>query len=159
MTNASTESLYLKALGATLRTLRERKKVTREALVAPTSGRISIQTLGSWELGSRTMPISRLPTIARLLGTTPHEILTIVDAKVIELVTGTITVDLVRLSQLDEPALSYLARWADAGLKSGRRTATLSEADVRNLAELGGTFIDTVSLALTQASVGGEGDG
>jgi transcriptional regulator with XRE-family HTH domain len=60
------EKAFFKALGARIAELRKESNITQVQL-AETMG-VSQQTVASWEVGRRGVPVSSLPTLARTLG-------------------------------------------------------------------------------------------
>jgi transcriptional regulator with XRE-family HTH domain len=60
------EKAFFKALGARIATLRKDSAITQVQLAEAMS--VSQQTVASWEVGRRGVPVSNLPTLARTLG-------------------------------------------------------------------------------------------
>lgn len=66
------EKAFFRALGARVAELRKESNITQVQLAA-TLG-ISQQTVASWEVGRRGVPVSMLPALARTLGTSVEEL-------------------------------------------------------------------------------------
>jgi DNA-binding XRE family transcriptional regulator len=62
------EKEFFKAMGACIAQLRKRSSITQVQL-AQTMG-VSQQTVASWEVGRRGVPVSAVPALARALGCT-----------------------------------------------------------------------------------------
>jgi transcriptional regulator with XRE-family HTH domain len=60
------EKAFFKALGARIATLRKDSAITQVQLAEAMS--VSQQTVASWEVGRRGVPVSNLPALARTLG-------------------------------------------------------------------------------------------
>lgn len=66
------EKTFFRALGARVAELRKESSITQVQLAA-TLG-VSQQTVASWEVGRRGVPVSMLPALARTLGTNVEEL-------------------------------------------------------------------------------------
>lgn len=66
------EKAFFRALGARVAELRKESNITQVQL-ATTLG-VSQQTVASWEVGRRGVPVSMLPALARSLGTSVEEL-------------------------------------------------------------------------------------
>jgi transcriptional regulator with XRE-family HTH domain len=67
------EKAFFRALGARVAELRKESNITQVQLAA-TLG-VSQQTVASWEVGRRGVPVSMLPALARSLGTSVEELI------------------------------------------------------------------------------------
>lgn len=140
---------YPRVLGDELRRLRERRNWTRRDLKARLASDISLQTLASYESGTRQCPLLRLVEICLALGEPPHELLSRVHRRVFEPVRGAghpLRVDLRTIVADGRDALSPLRRWAARRLEgAGAPVVNLDPTAVRWLACLCG--IDAGELA------------
>jgi transcriptional regulator with XRE-family HTH domain len=120
-TESPFESAYARTLGDVIRRHRKmkgwtRKDLQRELRELP-SGRgidISLQTLATYELGTRTLAVIRLAQIAAALGIAPETITTEVNAAMFpgHLDNQKIAVDLVKLSVSARSEIRPAAKWA-----------------------------------------------
>jgi transcriptional regulator with XRE-family HTH domain len=62
------ETAFFRALGARIAVLRKESGITQVQLAEAMA--VSQQTVASWEVGRRGMPVSNLPLLARTLGVT-----------------------------------------------------------------------------------------
>lgn len=137
---------YLQALGTELRRLRARRGWTRRELRDRLQSDISLQTLATYELGTRQCSVVRLVELCLALGEQPDRLLFRVHRRASarlpgELsVDGRVRVDLRALAHSDQPALASLRRWALMRLSEvGRSRYVLLDQDaLRWLAQLCG---------------------
>ena len=73
MAISASEHAFFERLGARIATLRKQQDITQVEM-AKTLG-VSQQTINSYEVGRRRIPVSALPTLARALGVSLEELL------------------------------------------------------------------------------------
>lgn len=134
---------YQRVLGNELRTLRKSRGWTRKQLNARLQSTISLQTLATYEHGTRQCSVVRFAEICLALGEKPHDVLAKVDRRLFTTASDEIRVDLAKIAQSAEPRLAPLRRWAADRLRetdvgSGSEV-TLTTAAVERMAELCGT--------------------
>ncbi|HEU5471455.1 MAG TPA: helix-turn-helix transcriptional regulator [Actinophytocola sp.] len=111
---------YQRVLGDELRRLRKRRGWTRKELNDRLYSDISLQTLATYELGTRQVSVVRLVEICHALGELPHELLARVHERVfIEAPVGRVRVNLRKIARDDAPELHPLRRWALGRLAEG----------------------------------------
>ncbi len=116
MTDASAlVAAYSGALGAELRRRREELGLTREQFVERLPREVSNQTLATWELASRQVTMNRLVDLSVAFETQPHQLLAVVDERVLEPLSRLI-VDLAALAHTLRPELAVARQWARARL-------------------------------------------
>jgi transcriptional regulator with XRE-family HTH domain len=104
---------YQRVLGDELRRLRKERGWTRRDLNRRLQSDISLQTLATYELGTRQCSVVRLVEICIALDEVPHDLLARVHQRVFsESPVGRIRVDLRRIVRDDHAALLPLRRWA-----------------------------------------------
>ncbi|TCP46796.1 helix-turn-helix protein [Tamaricihabitans halophyticus] len=141
---------YQRILGEEIRKLRKRRGWTRKELNQHLQSDISLQTLATYELGTRQCSVTRLVEICLALDELPHDLL----ARVHERMFSDSPVDRVRLDltiivQDQQPELWPLHRWAKGRLAQvdpvrGDTEVLLDIAALENLAQLCG--LETVQL-------------
>ncbi|HEX3781323.1 MAG TPA: helix-turn-helix transcriptional regulator [Pseudonocardiaceae bacterium] len=147
-------SLYSRALGDVIRRHRKGKVWTRKELqeqLPGTARDVSLQTLATYELGTRRMTADRLDEIAQALGTRASQLLAEVEQRMYGPATypvGPVTVDLRVLAHAPQPALAPARRWAMVQLdvigEFGNPVVSLTPDAVSMLAEL--CHVDTPEL-------------
>lgn len=134
--------LYQQALGDELRLLRKRRGWTRKQLNHHLQSDISLQTLATYELGTRQCSVVRLAEICIALGEQPHEVLARVDRSMFAGSPGEVQINLVKVVDSTEPELLPLRRWAAGRLEQTTNPAStaisLNLAAVERMAELCG---------------------
>lgn len=117
--NSTDESTrYLQALGTELRRLRARRGWTRRDLRDRLQSDISLQTLATYELGTRQCSVVRLVELCLALGEQPDRLLFRVHRRASARLPGELSpdgrvrVDLRALANSDQPGLASLRRWA-----------------------------------------------
>lgn len=104
---------YQRVLGDELRRLRKERGWTRRDLNRRLQSDISLQTLATYELGTRQCSVVRLVEICLALDEVPHELLARVHQRVFsESPVGRIRIDLRRIVRDDHAELLPLRRWA-----------------------------------------------
>ena len=105
--------LYQRILGDEIRTLRKKRGWTRKELNERLQSDISLQTLATYELGTRQCSVTRLVEICIALEEQPHELLARVHARIFtDIPVGRIRIDLRKVVRDTSPRLLPLRRWA-----------------------------------------------
>jgi transcriptional regulator with XRE-family HTH domain len=133
---------YPAALGRQLRRRRAARGWTRKDLLSRLPGDLSVQTLATYELGTRGISVLRLVEICAALGTTAHELLASIECSIHPGHTDRIDVDLRTLARDTRPELVPAQRWAASRLSTlvdgEPGVATLERPAVEQLARLCG---------------------
>jgi transcriptional regulator with XRE-family HTH domain len=108
---------YQRILGEELRTARRALGWTRRDLQRRLHGEVSLQTLATYELGSRACSVLRLVELCMAMDQAPHELLERAHRRACgETARGTVTVNLASLAAApnpdEAPELAPLRRWA-----------------------------------------------
>nr|WP_192783037.1 helix-turn-helix domain-containing protein [Amycolatopsis lexingtonensis] len=107
------EDRYQKILGDELRKLRRQRGWTRKHLREQLRFDISLQTLSTYEHGTRRMSVLRLIELSLALGERPQDLIARVHQRATrDPLTVDLTVDLSALAALPEPHLAPLRSWA-----------------------------------------------
>lgn len=108
---------YQRILGDELRRLRKQRGWTRRDLNRRLQSDISLQTLATYELGTRQCSVVRLVEICLAMGEVPHELMARVHQRTFSDATvGRIRVDLRKVVRDTQPELLPLRRWAKGKL-------------------------------------------
>ncbi len=108
---------YQRVLGDELRRLRKQRGWTRRDLNRRLQSDISLQTLATYELGTRQCSVVRLVEICLALDEVPHDLLARVHQRVFsDSPVGRIRIDLRRIVRDDHQELLPLRRWAKGKL-------------------------------------------
>ncbi|MFD1151896.1 helix-turn-helix domain-containing protein [Saccharothrix hoggarensis] len=108
---------YQRVLGDELRSLRKQRGWTRKELNRRLQSEISLQTLATYELGTRQCSVVRLVEICVALGVPAHQVLARVHERVFgDAPTGHLSVDLAAVVADGRPQLQPLRRWAQGRL-------------------------------------------
>lgn len=143
--------VYQRLLGEELRKARRRRGLTRPELNGLMGNPVSVQTLATYEHGTRQCSVVRLVEVCRALGEPPQEVLARVNDRM--MVDEVIRVDLARIAQSSAPELQPLRRWARVYLRSGKRaTVRLGAPAIDQLAVVCGTGRDDVVELLRAAT-------
>jgi transcriptional regulator with XRE-family HTH domain len=150
---------YQRVLGDEIRRLRKQRGWTRKDLNERLQSDISLQTLATYELGTRQVSVVRFVEICRALGELPHELLARVHERVFtDIPVGRIRVDLRKVVRDRTPELLPLRRWASGRLAEDGGTQTaevhLDIAALERMAELCG--IQTVELIARLREITGQ---
>ena len=140
---------YQRVLGDELRRLRKQRGWTRRDLNRRLQSDISLQTLATYELGTRQCSVVRLVEICIALGEVPHELIARVHQRVFsDSPVGRIRIDLRKVVRDPQQELLPLRRWAKGRLaeNTGQQPAevSLDIAALERMAELCG--LETVDL-------------
>lgn len=149
---------YQRVLGDEIRRLRKQRGWTRKELNGRLQSDISLQTLATYELGTRQCSVVRFVEICIALDELPHELLSRVHERVFtDTPVGRIRIDLRQVVRDRQPELLPLRRWAAGRLagESGPHGSDvhLDIAALERMAELCG--IDTVDLIANLRKIGG----
>lgn len=102
---------YQRALGEELRTLRKRRGWTRKELNQRLQTEISLQTLATYELGTRQCSVVRLVELCVAMDETPHALLSRVHRRVFTDEPGQVRVNVAAVIEDNHPELLPLRRW------------------------------------------------
>jgi transcriptional regulator with XRE-family HTH domain len=132
------ERLLMRVLGDELRSCRLRRGLTRKQLNRRLPSEISMQTLATYELGTRQCSIVRLFEICGVLGTPPQDLMSRVYERVhANTKQGSFLLNLSQVVRNEHPELTPLRRWAKTKLWAGDTGAVrLSFDALENLAGL-----------------------
>ncbi len=103
---------YQQVLGDELRKLRRKRGWTRKQLNACLQSEISLQTLATYELGTRHCSVTRLVELCRAMDELPHDLLAKVHQRVFVDEPGQIRANLRVLAGAEDQRLLPLRRWA-----------------------------------------------
>lgn len=140
---------YQRALGDELRKARKRRGWTRKNLQDRLACEISLQTLATYELGTRQCSVVRLAELCLALDEPPHQLLERVHQRMfVEDTSGKVRVNLANAAADRSQELLPLRKWAadrlSAGGRSGPAEVALDLSALEQLAQLCG--LDTVEL-------------
>ncbi|ATY17264.1 XRE family transcriptional regulator (plasmid) [Amycolatopsis sp. AA4] len=124
---------YQRVLGDELRKLRRGRGWTRKELNAQLQRDISLQTLATYELGTRQCSVMRLVELCVAMDELPHDLLAKVHTRVLT-EQRAVRIDVAALlSAPHDSSLAPLTRWARA---TGRAEVELQPENVEKLARL-----------------------
>jgi transcriptional regulator with XRE-family HTH domain len=139
---------YQRILGDELRKLRRQRGWTRKELNGHLQSEISLQTLATYELGTRQCSVVRLVELCVAMDELPQDLLAKVHRRVFLDEPGRVRVDLRKVIADDQPELQSLRRWAAGRLAQDTGVAAhevqLDLSALERMAELCG--IPTVDL-------------
>lgn len=148
---------YQRVLGDELRRLRKQRGWTRRDLNRRLQSDISLQTLATYELGTRQCSVIRLVEICLALDEVPHELLARVHQRVFsDAPVGRIRIDLRKVVRDSQPELLPFRRWAKGKLmETGGHVpdVSLDISALERMAELCG--LETVELIARLRQVSG----
>ncbi|GAB2993630.1 helix-turn-helix domain-containing protein [Amycolatopsis acidiphila] len=132
--------LYQRVLGEELRTLRRQRGWTRKELNQHLQSDISLQTLATYELGTRQCSVVRLVELCLAMDELPQDLLARVHRRVFTDEPGKVRLDLARIVADHSPELLPLRRWAEDRLRQPGtpEEVQLDHAAVDRMAELCG---------------------
>ncbi|HKS44359.1 MAG TPA: helix-turn-helix domain-containing protein [Amycolatopsis sp.] len=132
--------LYQRILGEELRKLRRRRGWTRKELNQHLQSDISLQTLATYELGTRQCSVVRLVELCLAMDELPADLLARVHQRVFNDEPGKVRLDLARVVEDGQPELLSLRRWAEDRLRQpgSPREIQLDLPAVERMAELCG---------------------
>ncbi|RJQ78711.1 helix-turn-helix domain-containing protein [Amycolatopsis panacis] len=111
---------YQRVLGDELRRLRRDRGWTRKELNEHLQSEISLQTLATYELGTRQCSVVRLVELCVAMDELPQDLLAKVHRRVFVEEPGRVRVDLRRVIAEAGPQLAPLRRWAEGRLRQGK---------------------------------------
>jgi transcriptional regulator with XRE-family HTH domain len=149
---------YQRVLGDEIRRLRKLRGWTRKDLNERLQSDISLQTLATYELGTRQCSVTRFVEICLALEELPHELLARVHERVFtDAPTSRLRIDLRKVVRDRQPELLPLRRWAIgrlAGEPGPHGTEVhLDFSALERMAEL--CNLDTVDLIARLRNIGG----
>ncbi len=104
---------YQRVLGDEIRSLRKQRGWTRKELNKRLQTEISLQTLATYELGTRQCSVVRLVEICHALDVPAHTVLARVHERFFgDTPSGHLTLNLTAVAATDNPRLVPLKRWA-----------------------------------------------
>ncbi|MGZ3148104.1 helix-turn-helix domain-containing protein [Lentzea chajnantorensis] len=147
---------YQRVLGDEIRSLRKQRGWTRKELNKRLQTEISLQTLATYELGTRQCSVVRLVEICHALDVPAHEVLARVHERFFgDTPAGHLTLNLSLVAATDNPRLAPLRRWAAGRLHvlppGASPEVHLDLAAVENMAQL--CQLPTVELIRTLRSM------
>ncbi|MFD4197280.1 MULTISPECIES: helix-turn-helix domain-containing protein [Amycolatopsis] len=130
--------LYQRILGEELRKLRRRRGWTRKELNQHLQSDISLQTLATYELGTRQCSVVRLVELCLAMDELPQDLLARVHRRVFADEPGKVRLDLTRIVADERPELLPLRRWAEGRLRQpgAPREVRLDRAAMSWMAQL-----------------------
>lgn len=150
---------YQRILGDELRRLRKQRGLTRRDLNHRLQSDLSLQTLATYELGTRQCSVVRLVEICLALEESPATLLARVGERYFgDTTSGRLRVDLRKVVQADQRDLAPFQRWAAGKLAEGGDDGRPGEVSLgigalERLAELCG--LETVDLIARIRSIAG----
>jgi transcriptional regulator with XRE-family HTH domain len=151
-------AVYQRVLGDEIRRLRKKRGLTRKQLNRRLQSEISLQTLATYELGTRQCSVVRFVEICVALDEQPHELIARVHERVFtDSPRGRIRLDLRQVVRDDHEELLPLRRWARGRLDHHHSGAAaevqLDFGALEQLASLCG--LETVELIALLRRIGG----
>lgn len=145
-------------IGERLRAIRRQKDMSLHDVEARSGQEFKASVLGAYERGERAISVPRLLRLAHLYGVPSDQLLPRGTELLIDLTErhelAGITLDLIRLQELDEPDAEVLARYANTIQLQRQdfngRMLTIRRDDVRVLAAALGRTPDDLSLRLDE---------
>lgn len=149
---------YQRVLGEELRELRKRRGWTRKELGERLTSEISLQTLATYELGTRHCSVVRLVELCMAMEEQPQELLARVQRRVYPVQADRVRVSLRALATVENTELAPLRRWAQGQLRQTEPTPSVTEVQLDDyaigwLAQLCGTDAVSLTARLRQLSV------
>jgi transcriptional regulator with XRE-family HTH domain len=119
---------YQRILGDELRKLRRQRGWTRKELNQHLQSEISLQTLATYELGTRQCSVVRLVELCVAMDELPQDLLAKVHRRVVVDEPGRVRVDLTKVIADGQPELLPLRRWAEDRLN---RAAPMASTEIQ----------------------------
>ncbi len=130
---------YQRVLGEELRKLRKKRGWTRKELNERLQSEISLQTLATYELGTRQCSVVRLVELCAAMDELPQNLLERVHRRVFGDEPGRVRLNLTRVVADDQPELLPLRRWARGRLEQANANEVQLEfSALERMAELCG---------------------
>jgi transcriptional regulator with XRE-family HTH domain len=146
---------FARVLGDEIRTLRKAHRWTRKQLQARLNpdDEVSLQTLATYELGTRRMTVERLIEVCAALDHPPDQLLRRAATRAFaESDDDSIEVDLSTLARTADPQLAPLQRWAALRINQSAdgklATEKLEPSAIAALASLAGVTIQRLATVL-----------
>ncbi len=111
--------MYQRILGEELRKLRTQRGWTRKELGERLQSGISLQTLATYELGTRQCSVVRLAELCLAMGELPQNLLARVHSRLFAHEADQVRVNLADVVADEQPELLPLRRWARGRLAAG----------------------------------------
>jgi transcriptional regulator with XRE-family HTH domain len=140
--------IYQRVLGEEIRALRKQRGLTRKELLSRLPHEISIQTLATYETGTRQCTVVRLAELCSAMNARPQDLLSRVQRRLHDQdEPGQLVVDLRHVVRENDDALFPLRRWATDRLQSaGAPVVNLDLIALEHLAALCGIpAVDLIS--------------
>ncbi len=129
--------MYQRILGEELRRLRTQRGWTRKELGERLQSGISLQTLATYELGTRQCSVVRLAELCLAMGELPQNLLARVHSRLFTHEADQVRVNLADVVADEQPELLPLRRWARGRLAAGGSTdVRFDRATLEQLASL-----------------------
>lgn len=145
---------YRRVLGDELRQARVERGWTRGELRSRMGGDLSLQTLATYEQGTRHCPLLRFVELCVALGESPSEMLARTHRRVVPSPDTGLRLNLRTVVHNAPPALEPLRRWAHNRLalsaSPGEAHETIPPAALEHLARLCGMSVAEIVTAVTQ---------
>jgi transcriptional regulator with XRE-family HTH domain len=148
--------LYQRVLGEELRKLRRRRGWTRKELNQRLQSDISLQTLATYELGTRQCSVVRLVELCLAMDELPADLLARVHRRVFNDEPGKVRLNLTKMVADRQPELLSLRRWAEDRLRQpgSPREIQLDRSALEQMAELCG--LSAIELETRLTAIGGD---
>jgi transcriptional regulator with XRE-family HTH domain len=151
-------AVYQRVLGDEIRRLRKQRGLTRKQLNRRLQSEISLQTLATYELGTRQCTVVRFVEICVALDEQPHKLIARVHERVFtDSPRGRVRLDLRQVVRDDHDDLLPLRRWARGRLAelhgTGEAEVYLDLAALERMAEL--CEMPTIDLIALLRRIGG----
>ncbi|WP_019816033.1 helix-turn-helix transcriptional regulator [Saccharomonospora saliphila] len=144
---------YQRVLGEELRKLRTQRGWTRKELNERLQSGISLQTLATYELGTRQCSVVRLAELCLALEERPQDLLARVHSRLFAEDRGRLRVNLVAVVADEQPELLPLRRWARGRLADGGSPdLQFDRATLEQLASLCGLGTEDLATRLRRLS-------
>ncbi|MGH9058703.1 MAG: helix-turn-helix domain-containing protein [Acidimicrobiales bacterium] len=149
------QAVYQRILGDELRKVRRKRGWTRKELNEHLAVDVSLQTLATYELGTRQCSVVRLAELCLAMDEVPADLVARVHQRVFIEEPGRLLVDLGKVAVSTEPQLGPMRRWAADRLEkagpAAPREIQLDMAALERMAELCElSTVDLVGLLRTQ---------
>ncbi|WAL66885.1 helix-turn-helix domain-containing protein [Amycolatopsis cynarae] len=151
---------YQRVLGEELRKLRRRRGWTRKELNQHLQSDISLQTLATYELGTRQCSVVRLVELCLAMDELPQDLLARVHRRVFSDEPGRVRLDLAEVVADSRPELLPLRRWAEDRLRQPGtpREVQLDRPAIERMAELCGLPAPELLARLQRPEEAGPGE-
>jgi transcriptional regulator with XRE-family HTH domain len=149
---------FARILGDELRRHRRRHGWTRQQFLDQLDLDLSLQTIATYELGTRHMAVRRLYDMCSALSVRVVDVLAAVEARLDNAASGPVVVQLRELAASERPELAPARQWAQTQLNpGGREIARLTIDAIENLSTLCGLEMVEMIRALPKAASASHG--